>query len=81
MKQHALTHKSEEIAAAASAARAAGRDDGLSPIQRSMSDREDSNSSPLIEVGAKRSPGDSPLGDLALMAPLPKRQHGEQLLQ
>ena len=88
MKQHTLTHKSHEIAAAAAAAVARGEvdptandganngsssSDGRPDSARS---REDSNSSPLLEAGLKRSPAaleDSPPGS----EPLPKRLHGK----
>ena len=88
MKQHTLTHKSHEIAAAAAAA-AANRPDGGQPDQPdqpsnggssssdgrpdSRSGREDSNSgSPLLEAGLKRSPAED-----APAEPLPKRLHGK----
>ncbi len=82
MKQHALTHKSQDIAAAAAAAAASGRDsssaNNVDP--GSAVNRDDSNSSSprLLEAavaGAKRSPGDSPVAES--MMPLPKRQHGK----
>ena len=92
MKQHTLTHKSHEIAAAAAAADArAGADQPEQPDQPnngsssasdgrpdsvSGSHREDSNSSPLLEAGLKRSPAED--SSPASAEPLPKRLHGKQ---
>lgn len=90
MKQHTLTHKSHEIAAAAAAAAAnrsseggeandGGGNNGSSSASDGRPDsasREDSNSSPLLEAGLKRSPAEDSAA--AVAEPLPKRLHGKK---